>query len=197
MKNFTLMLLACFAMTITARAQAFDWVGDYKGVTAIKEGAEPGVKTVVFGVENVIPNESNNISSLKKIEITFNDDVRATDILLPEDQFPIYKNGGGVFPIAMGDWAINGKKLTITFRNEITDAGTYTLKVAKNIFERVSDGEKFAGIEYQFTISSASGIYGIDSDNEKQYIYNLTGEKVEKTTVPGIYIVNGKKVLVK
>jgi hypothetical protein len=42
-----------------------------------------------------------------------------------------------------------------------------------------------------------TGIEGVEVENEVKAIYDLTGRRVEAITAPGIYIVNGKKVLVK
>ena len=44
-----------------------------------------------------------------------------------------------------------------------------------------------------------TGINGIENDNvnETQTIYNLQGQRVEKAGLRGIYIVNGKKVVLK
>ena len=42
-----------------------------------------------------------------------------------------------------------------------------------------------------------TGVEKVEIRNEKSEIYDLTGRKVEEITAPGIYIVGGKKVLVK
>ena len=42
-----------------------------------------------------------------------------------------------------------------------------------------------------------TGIDEITSDSEENLIYDLTGRRIEEITTPGIYIINGKKVLVK
>ena len=42
-----------------------------------------------------------------------------------------------------------------------------------------------------------TGIEKVEIRNEKSEIYDLTGRRVEEITAPGIYVVNGKKVLVK
>ena len=42
-----------------------------------------------------------------------------------------------------------------------------------------------------------TGIDEITSDSEENLIYDLTGRRIEEITPPGIYIINGKKVLVK
>ena len=49
---------------------------------------------------------------------------------------------------------------------------------------------------YEFT--GATGISEMKGENaEVKVIYDLTGRRVEAITTPGIYIVGGKKVLVK
>ena len=42
-----------------------------------------------------------------------------------------------------------------------------------------------------------TGIEKVEIRNEKEEIFDLCGRRVEKVTAPGIYIINGKKVLVK
>ncbi len=42
-----------------------------------------------------------------------------------------------------------------------------------------------------------TGIDAVDSVEGEQVIYDLTGRRIAEITVPGIYIINGKKVLVK
>ena len=46
-------------------------------------------------------------------------------------------------------------------------------------------------------ITETTGIKNMDVVTENGVIFDITGRKVENMTVPGIYIVNGKKVLVK
>ena len=48
---------------------------------------------------------------------------------------------------------------------------------------------------YEFT--GATGVEKVEIRNEKSEIYDLTGRRVESITAPGIYIINGKKMLVK
>ena len=38
---------------------------------------------------------------------------------------------------------------------------------------------------------------GIESETKEDVIYDLSGRKIERITQPGIYIKNGKKILVK
>ena len=51
---------------------------------------------------------------------------------------------------------------------------------------------------YGFDWAGTTGISEVKADNgEMKAIFDLTGRRVEAITAPGIYIVNGKKVLVK
>jgi hypothetical protein len=50
---------------------------------------------------------------------------------------------------------------------------------------------------YGFDWDGTTGIENVEVENEVKAIFDLTGRRVEAITAPGIYIVNGKKVLVK
>ena len=53
------------------------------------------------------------------------------------------------------------------------------------------------GVAVTFGQADLSGIEGIEAENGESVIYDLTGRKVNAINAAGIYIVNGKKVLVK
>lgn len=42
-----------------------------------------------------------------------------------------------------------------------------------------------------------TGIDEVTTNDDKEVIYDLTGRRIDEITVPGIYIVNGKKILIK
>ena len=51
---------------------------------------------------------------------------------------------------------------------------------------------------YSFRFGEGTtGVENVVVENELKAIFDLTGRRVEAITAPGIYIVNGKKVLVK
>ena len=50
---------------------------------------------------------------------------------------------------------------------------------------------------YSFRFPGTTEIENVEVENTVNVIYDLTGRRVEAITAPGIYIVNGKKVLVK
>lgn len=50
---------------------------------------------------------------------------------------------------------------------------------------------------FSFRFPDTTGVEDVVVENEVKTIFDITGRKVEAITAPGIYIVNGKKVLVK
>ena len=94
----------------------------------------------------------------------------------------------------------------------ITEAGTYTLNLKDIIVDYAAEDYidewgypnkkwhvKNACIDktYTWTIDTAAGIGDVEAENGEKVIYDLTGRSIENITNAGIYIVNGKKVLVK
>ena len=81
--------------------------------------------------------------------------------------------------------------------NLVDNPGNYKKQV--KITGSVEKYFRVAGLKtvtaYEFT--GVTGIEKVEIRNEKSEIYDLTGRRVETITAPGIYIVNGKKVLVR
>ena len=52
-------------------------------------------------------------------------------------------------------------------------------------------------IDALLVVTGTEGIENVNAATESKGVYDLVGRKVKKVTTPGIYIVDGKKVLVK
>ena len=92
----------------------------------------------------------------------------------------------------------------------ITEAGTYTLNLKDVIVDYASESvsdewgtyyewhAKNGCVDKSYTWTIAdTAIDDIEAENGEKVIYDLTGRRVENITNADIYIVNGKKVLVK
>ena len=89
---------------------------------------------------------------------------------------------------------------TVTFVAErntvISTPGTYTFVIPAGLI-KATDGEEYAGGTFTFTVIAATAIEGVETEVENDVIYDLSGRRIAEITKCGIYIVNGKKVLVK
>ena len=60
-----------------------------------------------------------------------------------------------------------------------------------------TSAQNSASIRFRFNAGATTDIEKVESRNEKAEIYDLTGRKLERISGAGIYIINGKKVLIK
>ena len=83
-------------------------------------------------------------------------------------------------------------------KNEAGEAGTtHFLNNANKAYLPAGAVPNKSAAFYGFDWDGTTGIEKVEIRNEKSEIYDLTGRRVEAITAPGIYIVGGKKVLVK
>ena len=135
------------------------------------------------------------VEKLETITITFSENIEVTGIEAT-DQFPIYSENS-TWPVAMANWSVYGDVLTLNLGSAITEAGTYKLILNAEIFAGIESGAKMeSDAVIYFTVNGTTGIEGVDAEVE-QTIYDLTGRRIETITKGGIYIVGGKKVIVK
>ena len=81
------------------------------------------------------------------------------------------------------------------YKAEMTD-GTWLNNATKAYLPASAVPNKSATF-YGFDWNGTTGVEKVEMRNEKSEIYDLTGRRVENITAPGIYVVGGKKVLVK
>ena len=112
-----------------------------------------------------------------------------TDELIAEEAYVLSKPDGKEigFYLAALNKDENGNNGTTHFKNNAYKS--YLL--SNDIF----GGNKSAG--YRFAFGGTTAVEEVEMRNEKGEIYDLTGRKLSEITKPGIYIVNGKKVLIK
>lgn len=75
--------------------------------------------------------------------------------------------------------------------------GTAFLNNANKAYLVLPTTESTPAAYYSFRFPGTTGVENVVVENEVKAIYDLTGRRVEVITAPGIYIVGGKKVLVK
>ncbi len=158
----------------------------------------------LYGVSNppsILSYSPNSYTTeLKTISITFSEAIRLEGIL-SSDQFPIYNAENDIFPAGMGNWTLAGEILTIVLESAITINGDYYITIPSEcIVSEVTGKSPAEDIRINLVVynEDQTSIEDVKGENGNvEVIYDLTGRKVETITKPGIYIVNGKKVLVK
>ncbi len=174
-------------------------------VTRVSDGVAYEGGTFTFTVEKaavvvepltvvaVTPAEA--VETLETITIEFSDnvDVPAT----ASGKFTIADaDGNTVATLYAWDAVVEGKIVTLTLAEAITTAGEYTFSFAEGLVARQGD-QATCAYTCTITVTGGTGIDGINGEAGDSVIYDITGRKIEKITEGGIYIINGKKVLVK
>ena len=111
---------------------------------------------------------------------------------LNEEGYPVYDEYGNFNTVAIpaGKYTLNAADITVQYGAVIVSDGTYTW----------NEYTAFGSCEgtYTWTVTGVdTAIEGVEAEAENTVIYDLTGRRVNEITKAGIYIVNGKKVLVK
>ena len=139
-------------------------------------------------------------TELKTISITFSEAVKMEGIT-SADQFAVYSAKDNTFPVGVGNWTLSGENLTIELETAITTNGDYYIIIpAEYLVSEITGKSPAEDIKIDFVVynEEQTSIEDVKGENGNlEVIYDLTGRKVETITKPGIYIVNGKKVLVK
>ncbi|MBR3907227.1 MAG: hypothetical protein IKJ61_03905, partial [Bacteroidaceae bacterium] len=122
-----------------------------------------------------------------KFAITTTEDT-ATSALLGSVAATYYTEAGTYYALAQVDGEVGFYKDQFNnghFQNNSHKAYLYVAGSAETASYSFRFGEGTTGVEK------------VEMRNEKSEIYDLTGRRVENITAPGIYVVGGRKVLVK
>ena len=187
------------------RKDGFVLAFENNAIIVVREenATEATIYPSLYGISNppsVFSYTPNSYTTeLKTISITFSEAIRMEGIT-SADQFPIYNAGNDLFPAGMGNWTLFGETLTIELEYSITTNGDYYIVIpGECIVSEITGKSPTEDIKINFVVynEDQTSIKEIDCDNKVVVIYDLTGRKIEKMAKDGIYIVGGKKVLVK
>jgi hypothetical protein len=197
-------LMAVFTLALTAMAQKGELKVDGKGTDQLVISIENDFNLGAFGFKLYLPDgtdllyseddedyvyEKNSARLVKKVgvNITKTPDGKGYSFLVGAAGTQVKNNSGEV--------------LTLTLKNPID--GTATIKGISftNLGENLDKAENvFMDNNENTTINielKATAINGISADATKSgAIFNMAGQRVSKAT-KGIYVVDGKKVVVK
>ncbi len=86
------------------------------------------------------------------------------------------------------------------YEHAVVDKGAYIAPCTGILDEQayLPKTEGMNAVSYSFRFPGTTGINEVKTENgEVKTVYDLAGRKVEAIAAPGIYIIDGKKVLVK
>lgn len=180
---------------------------------------------VAFEVTDVTPGENEVVDTLSEITIEFTKELNNT--ITNKTIFVKDSNNATADIISTKNATISGNALTLYLQKGITATGIYTFDFPKNILKSIDgdkftgatftfevkaaevkeegdengkdDGDDEEGSDNDGKDEEddvENGIEEIAADN-KNAIYDITGRRIAKITRPGIYIINGCKMLVK
>lgn len=167
-------------------------------------------------ITEIYPKPGVTLQKLETVELRYpnaqyvvnNEEVAQALTLLGENGLPVEGvtvsvQGGGIAPFAADDEYV-GAKVVLGIEPPVMEKGNYTLVVPQGYF--VCDGD-YESLEEQITYSvdGSLGIAGTVVEAADITVYTSTGVCVLKNAAPaaldalapGIYIVNGKKLVVR
>ena len=120
------------------------------------------VEMPALKVESVSPAEA---SSLKTLELTFNAEV--TGQFDPANMTAMEFKKENSVASGIENYVVEGKVLTVTLEQEVTEAGEYTLVIPEGLITRKADGATYSG-EHKFTVVEVD-IYAPRENGTKTY----------------------------
>lgn len=188
------------------RKDGFVLAFENNAIVVVREenATEATIYPSLYGISNppsVYSYTPNSYTTeLKTISITFSEAIRMEGIT-SANQFPIYNAENNQFPVGMGNWTLFGETITIELEYSITTNGDYYIVIpGKCIVSEITGKSPAEDIRINLTVynEDQTSIEDVKSENGNvKTIYDLQGRKVENITKGGIYIVGGRKVLVK
>lgn len=161
----------------------------YEGFFIVKGSSEP-----IEANFTTSPKNGSTVQSLQDIVITFTD---YDEVAVGNGTISLKKNGEEIETVDAFGFDDAWNKFSISFTNEQTAEGTYTIEIPEGYFVN-PDGDNLPAITLTYYIGTDTGISNVTiSTKQADAIYTLGGIRVSGKLPAGVYIKNGKKVIVK
>lgn len=141
------------------------------------------------------PKNGSTVASLQHIVLTFKG---VNEVANGNGMISVKKNGEEIDRIdAEIDFNLGMNQMVINLANALTEQGIYTFDIPAGYFLN-ENGDELPAFTLTYGIGMETGINQVTTLNTSaNKIYTLSGLRVNGKLVPGVYIINGKKVIVK
>ena len=196
--NWAIEIVEALPVTITAAKYATFYA---PVAVTVPEGVTAYTATVDAANNKVILNEVDGVIPANTGVVLYSETAGTYDFAITEDVKAIednalrgsaaatyYTTAGTYYALAVVEGEVGFYKDEFNndrFQNNSHKAYLY-----------VANANNVATYSFAFG-EGTTAVENVEVENEVKAIYDLTGRRVEEITAPGIYIVNGKKVLVK
>lgn len=150
------------------------------------------------------PADGSTVQILDKIVLTFNRGIMPPNLLTFPDALTVVdkdKNVISTAAVEMPDGGNVAYDAPVVLANPITTAGDYYITIpAGYIPDALGSDEKHAEISLHFVVDGTyvdTAIDDVQAEDGEAVVFDMLGRRVENVTAPGIYIVNGKKTIIK
>ena len=138
--------------------------------------------------------EGTDVTEIKGIRVTHEE---GQQIVALPTEWTFKNEAGKEYEFSISWFFYDFDDMLLMFNPAITEAGVYTLSIPAGSLKTES-GKECEAAEFQFTVvATDTAIDAVDAEAVDNVIYDVTGRRVNEVTKAGIYIVNGKKMLVK
>lgn len=163
---------------------------EFNASFTIEEAVEPIVCELVTD-----PKNGSTVASLQHIVLTFKG---VNEVATGSGMISVKKDGEEIDRIdAEIDFDLGLNQMVINLANALTEQGIYTFDIPAGYFLN-ENGDELPAFTLTYGIGVETGINQVTTLNAAaNKIYTLSGLRVNGKLVPGVYIINGKKVIVK
>ena len=150
-------------------------------------------------VESVVPNSNDTYEEVSEITLTFNKDVMHENIT----EIVVTDANGGSYTFTKTTTDEETNVLTFAATTPISTIGTYSFTIEGGVIyceasnSDMYETESIPETTFTFCVKNTTSIESIDAEAGATEIYDITGRRVSEITDAGIYIINGKKTVVK
>lgn len=185
-----------------------DWNASVENLTYTVVGRK--VETTNYQPTGITPAEGE-VTSLKSFVLQFQKETFAVTNVDSKEEAYLINNGTQEKVSATLDLGEEYNEIKVGLVEEVTAKGSYTLVIPAMMIQEASDSwgnnilDNAPELRYDFTVVEGQGIDAILAKGQKVDVYTVGGVLVKKaadrealkTLKKGLYIINGKGVLVK